>query len=123
MTKEPPTEIPINNFESITEPTEERTMPTIEIEEFEKEIEPPQTQTAILEPRKDTNLTNDFNIFENMDSSDTYVTYYVYVVKEEDTIEKVITKYQTTKEEIALYNNIEDIKPGTKLIIPSSCNE
>ena len=48
----------------------------------------------------------DFNIFENIDNSDTYVTYYVYMVKEEDTLDKILLKYQVTKEEVELYNDI-----------------
>ena len=76
--------------------------------------------TTIIDSTKITPLQDEFNLFENMDNSDTYVTYHVYIVKEEDTLEKIISKYETSKEAISLYNNIEDIKPGTKLIIPSS---
>ncbi len=61
---------------------------------------------------------NEFNIFENIDNSDTYVTYHVYIVKENDTVDKIIEKYGVSKEEIAVYNNLEEIKTGTKLIIP-----
>ena len=50
---------------------------------------------------------------------DTYVTYYVYIVKEEDTLNKVIEKFNVTKDQIEDYNDITDIKPGMKLIIPS----
>ena len=65
------------------------------------------------------NNTNDeFNIFDNIDNSDTYVTYHVYIVKETDTIDTKTEKYNVKKESISLYNNIENIKPGTKLIIP-----
>ena len=63
---------------------------------------------------------NNFNIFESVDNSDTYVTYHVYIVKEEDTIESIMKKYNVDKEQISLYNTIEEIKPGTKLIIPNS---
>lgn len=62
---------------------------------------------------------NEFNIFENIDNSDTYVTYHIYIVKNEDNIDNICTKYKVSKEDIALYNNIEEIKPGTKLIIPN----
>lgn len=61
---------------------------------------------------------DEFNIFDNIDNSDTYVTYHVYIVKETDTIDTIIEKYNVKKESISLYNNIENIKPGTKLIIP-----
>ena len=62
----------------------------------------------------------EFNIFENMDHSDTYVTYYVYIVKEDDTLDKIIQKYGVTREKLVLYNNLEDMKPGVKLIIPNA---
>lgn len=63
--------------------------------------------------------TQEFNLFENVDSSDTYVTYYVYIVKESDTIDTILNKYEVTKDSLALYNQIEEIKPGMKLIIPN----
>lgn len=96
-------------------------------EEYQPAIEVSKPQTIILEKEEETttNTTNnvEFNIFENIDNSDTYITYYVYIVKEDDTIDKILSKYNVTKENIALYNNLENINPGTKLIIPSNCNE
>lgn len=72
------------------------------------------------EEKKQVIQNNEFHIFENMDNSDTYVTYHVYIVKENDTIDKIMEKYGVTKEDISLYNNIEDMKPGMKLIIPNA---
>ena len=51
-------------------------------------------------------------------SNDTYATYYVYIVKEGDTIDKIIERFKVSKEDIANYNDINDIKKGSKLIIP-----
>lgn len=65
-------------------------------------------------------MDKDFNIFNNIDNSDTYVTYHVYIVKENDTIDSIMKKYNVDKETLSLYNDIEDIKPNTKLIIPGS---
>ena len=64
-------------------------------------------------------LNENFNIFENIDNSDTYVTYHIYIVKENDTIDTIMERYKVTKEDLELYNNLEEIKPGTKLIIPN----
>ena len=36
-----------------------------------------------------------------------------------DTIDGIISKYNISKELLGEYNNIEDIKSGDKLIIPS----
>ena len=49
-----------------------------------------------------------------------YVTYRVYKITETDTIDTILTKYNITKEMLADYNNIENINPGDKLIIPTN---
>jgi len=64
------------------------------------------------------NKSNHFNVFEN-DDSETYKAYYVYIVKNDDTIDKILEKYHITKEEVAIYNDLENIKMGDKIIIPS----
>lgn len=60
-----------------------------------------------------TNLFNDLSL-------ETYKTYYVYIVKEDDTIDKILDKYKITKEDLELYNDIADIKPMDKIIIPQN---
>lgn len=61
------------------------------------------------------------DLFSNLDSTETYTTYYVYIVKEEDTIEKILSRYKITKEDLESYNDINNIKPGDKIIIPQKC--
>lgn len=78
----------------------------------------------IPSPREDT-ISVDMpaiaaDLFSNLDDTETYTTYYVYIVKEDDTIDKILTKYGVTKEDIEAYNDIADIKPGTKVIIPKT---
>lgn len=65
--------------------------------------------------------TNDVkNLFDSFDdSNETYSTYRVCIVKENDTIESIILKYNISKELLEQYNDISDIKIGDKLIIPS----
>ena len=41
-----------------------------------------------------------------------------HIVKEEDTIEKILTKYEISKEDFENYNDINNIKSGDKVIIP-----
>lgn len=70
----------------------------------------------------DTNTNNNLdkvntNMFANMDE-ETYKAYYVYIVREDDTIDKILAKYNITKEDFELYNNITDIKVNDKVIIP-----
>ncbi len=54
------------------------------------------------------------------EEEDTFKSYYIYIVRENDTIDEILNKYQTTREEVSEYNNLEDVKIGSKLIIPSS---
>lgn len=64
------------------------------------------------------NINN--NIFNTTDEEEKYVTYRVYKVLEGDTLDTILTKYNITKEELSDYNNIENITPGDKLIIPTN---
>ena len=75
----------------------------------------------IEEEIKEDNVILEDNIFGNINSSETYATYYVYIVKEEDNIDKIMDKYKVSKEELSMYNSIENINPGDKIIIPT-CN-
>ena len=65
------------------------------------------------------NNINTNNLF-NVEGNETYKTYYVFVVKEEDTIDKILDKYKITKEDLELYNDITNIKPLDKIIIPTN---
>lgn len=61
------------------------------------------------------------DLFSNLDNTETYTTYYVYIVKDDDTVEKILTKYDITKEDFENYNDINNIKAGDKVIIPKKC--
>lgn len=61
---------------------------------------------------------NPINIFNNINIEDSYNTYKVYIVREDDTLEKIINKYNTTKEKLEEYNDLSEIKIGNKIIIP-----
>lgn len=63
---------------------------------------------------------NTTNIQENKSKEQNYTTYKVYIYKEEDTIESILEKYKISKEELSNYNTLEDIIPGSKIVIPSS---
>lgn len=59
-------------------------------------------------------------IFETFDpKNETYVTYNVHIVRNEENIDSICLKYNVTKEELSNYNDIKEIKLGDKLIIPT----
>lgn len=79
----------------------------IEIEDLFKEIE---------DTKKDVSVP----IFETFDETkETFVTYNVHIVRDNDNIESICLKYGVTKEELSYYNDISMIKLGDKLIVPT----
>ena len=66
----------------------------------------------VVEEKEDNNEL--FNANEN-----NYVTYKICIVRENDTIESIVEKYNTTIEKIKEYNVINDLNIGDKIIIPN----
>lgn len=54
------------------------------------------------------------------DSDETFATYSVYILRQEETIQTIIEKYHTTKEELEKYNDLTNLTIGTKIIIPTA---
>ncbi|MDD3452875.1 MAG: LysM peptidoglycan-binding domain-containing protein [Bacilli bacterium] len=59
-------------------------------------------------------------IFNSLSDNDTYKSYSVYIIRENDTIESIIEKYEVDLEQLELYNDLKEIKLGDKIIIPSN---
>ncbi len=47
-----------------------------------------------------------------------YVTYKVHIIRNDETIDTLIEKYNITKEELEKYNSLDNITMGSKIIIP-----
>ena len=123
-------EVPQNNplhklAEEIKKDILTEDIPLVEVtkQEAKKEIK---KETTSVKQEKDNNTSsnNMSSIFSSLASSEeTFSTYYVYMVRETDTIESIIEKYQTTKEELQNYNDLTNVKVGSKLIIPCASRE
>lgn len=61
------------------------------------------------------------SIFNNLEDTDQYISYSIYIVREGDTIESIVNDYNVDLELIKEYNNINDLKIGDKIIIPTKC--
>lgn len=48
-----------------------------------------------------------------------YSLYRIYMVNDGDTLESILEKYKVTKDDLMPFNDLDNIKVGTKLIIPS----
>lgn len=89
----------------------------------DKEIEMKEEKEIKITNENNNNIENNnenIDIFNGINNDDGYVTYRVYRVMEGDTIDKIIEKYNITKEELEKYNDLGDIKIGDKLIIPAN---
>ena len=92
-----------------------------------KEIETPVVDVFKEEENKkmDTVKNEDIkSLFDNIDdTNETYSTYRVCILRENETVEMIMQKYSVTKDILELYNNLSELKIGDKIIIPSLTNE
>lgn len=51
---------------------------------------------------------------------DVYVTYNVFILREGDTLDSIMEKYNVSEEELKKYNDLSNLQLGDKIIIPNS---
>ena len=104
----------IVKVENIELPTKENLTRECDGEINEENIE--MEKEEIMQIKETQNVSS---LFENInESEETYSTYSVYILREEETISSLIEKYKTTKEELESYNDITNLSVGSKIIIP-----
>jgi hypothetical protein len=102
----------------------------LEENKIQKETLPIQEERCIEEPdeiieqpiknEEQTKIeTKEIDIFKMIEDQEEYATYHVYIIRKEDTLETIINKYNISKEKLSEYNNINEIKLGDKIIIPT----
>lgn len=73
---------------------------------------------------KNLDETQPQSLFASFDSSqETYSTYSIYIMRDGDSVEEVLNKYKVTREQLEEYNNLNELRIGSKLIIPSVKDE
>ena len=99
-------------------------------EELKEEINEQQEQQRdipeVVDERENIspiNVINDIKSDIIKETEERYLTYKVYIVTEEDTIETITEKYSVTKEQIKDYNEFDNLQAGLKLVIPSTIND
>lgn len=105
-------EIPIKENKEVKE--KEEVVEEVK-EEPKKRIIKEEVEEKIVEEKEES---NSFHLFDISESDETYGTLLVYIVRENETVNSIITKYNTTIEELEKYNDLKDLSIGTKLIIP-----
>lgn len=72
----------------------------------------------IKENRNEVNKK--INSLFTMNASE-YISYDIYIIREGDTVDSIVTKYNVDIESLKEYNDISDLKIGDKIIIPNKC--
>lgn len=117
------------NIEVLIDKIEEKIIEEEEIME-EKEIvreELPLEEVAEPEPLRSEETQekrciepeNVNDLFGGIDNNETYKSYTIYIMRENDSIESIMETYNITKEELEMYNDLSEIKIGDKIIIPA----
>ena len=88
-------------------------MPQAEINIFQKEEEKMEKQEESLT----SNISSLFQVFEN--SEETFTTYSVYIMRKEDTLDRIMDHYHVNREQLSEYNDLDNLEIGSKIIIPS----
>ena len=59
-------------------------------------------------------------ILQTVTTEDEYKTYHIHIIKDGENIETICTMYGSNASLLAEYNDVSNIIPGEKLIIPSN---
>lgn len=108
-------ELELDIIEDIDEEIDNEERDEVEITDLFKELD---TNVALEIEDKPKNMKPIFETFDP--KNETYVTYNVHIVRDDDTLDSICLKYGVTKEEIEYYNETKEIKLGDKLIVPTS---
>lgn len=110
--KEKEEELPIKDRNNLE--LEEQKFEVVESLELPKELE---------KNNNDDKMTTN-SLFSNLaDEDDSFSTYSIYIMREEDMLEKVIEKYKVTKDILMEYNDLSNIEVNSKIIIPNTIDE
>ncbi len=113
--------------ESKTDVEEYKELP---IEDLFKEVETTEKLEIPVNVKEDITVeekeefrfdpTKSDSIFMNLnDGTESFSTYHIHIVREGDSVDSILNKYKTTKECLEEYNNLNELKLGTKVIIPA----
>lgn len=100
----------------------------IDIKEKEAEKKVEITNNIEIKDNKvDTKVDNSKNeemILNNaLNAANTYVTYHIHVVGENDTIDSITNNYKISKEILGEYNDLSNLNIGDKILIPELQDE
>ncbi len=104
--------------EEIKEIEEIKEVPEITLKKEEKEMINPPKEIIINEEKEIKKETED-TIIDSIDSTtDEYATYHIHMVTDGESAETICTMYNSNINTLSDYNDLTNVIPGDKLIIP-----
>lgn len=99
-----------------------------DLDKGESEMEKAEIKPPIIEKEPEDEKTevqeNVGSLFSSLNNSEeTFATYSIYILRQEETAQSLIEKYHVTKEELENYNDLTNLTIGTKIIVPNTNNE
>lgn len=101
----------LDNLEEVRTVIEPEVKKEVKVEEVKKE-DSIETKNEVRE-----------NFLNNLNVTEAYRTYKVYIIREGDTLNSILERFQVTKEDLEAYNDISNITVGLKIIIPTTIDE
>ncbi len=89
-------------------------------EDVREEVEEKSKDEVNIKEERDNSMKD---VFDSFDVEESYRTYKVYIVRENDNLESILERFDVTKEDLENYNDLNSITVGLKLIIPTNNNE
>lgn len=101
--------------EELEEVEEEREaiLPKLKEEKTTEKVENEERGEAVRLKDEDKKV-----VLDGTFDDDTYITYHVHIVREQESLETIAAKYNVSVDLIKAYNNVEDLTLKSKLIIP-----
>ena len=87
----------------------------VDEESYDKVVE----NSKVDNDKKEVKENSINSLFDKLDNNENYKSYLIYIIRENDTIDNILEKYNVDMDIIKEYNDISDIKVGDKIIIPS----
>lgn len=107
--------------EVINDNTKEELETKREVKEEIKEVKDTNRETIDKKIDKADEVNKKIKTLFNTDNdSEEYITYQIYIIRDGDTVDSIIAKYDIDVESLKEYNDISDLKIGDKIIIPKS---
>ena len=96
---------------------------TQDIEEKEEEKsndEKVDREEVLIEAKNEKSLQESEDvIMQNVDADNEFTTYHIHMVKEGETVETICTMYNSNMNLLMDYNDLSNLTPGEKILIPS----